>query len=91
MNGVTPLQEPLPALRVCPSCAVPEIAGSAVFAGAFPTTTAVAGDVAFAEASEVAGHITPVPGGVGAMTIICLMRNTMIAATMQNGLALPNL
>jgi methylenetetrahydrofolate dehydrogenase (NADP+)/methenyltetrahydrofolate cyclohydrolase len=51
----------------------------------------IVGDVAFAEASEVAGHITPVPGGVGAMTIICLMRNTMIAATMQNGLALPNL
>jgi methylenetetrahydrofolate dehydrogenase (NADP+)/methenyltetrahydrofolate cyclohydrolase len=51
----------------------------------------IVGDVAFAEASEVAGHITPVPGGVGAMTIICLMRNTMIAATMQNGLPLPNL
>jgi methylenetetrahydrofolate dehydrogenase (NADP+)/methenyltetrahydrofolate cyclohydrolase len=51
----------------------------------------IVGDVAFAEAAEVAGHITPVPGGVGAMTIICLMRNTMIAACMQNGLALPNL
>jgi methylenetetrahydrofolate dehydrogenase (NADP+)/methenyltetrahydrofolate cyclohydrolase len=51
----------------------------------------IVGDVAFAEASEVAGHITPVPGGVGAMTIICLMRNTMIAATTQNGLPLPNL
>jgi methylenetetrahydrofolate dehydrogenase (NADP+)/methenyltetrahydrofolate cyclohydrolase len=51
----------------------------------------IVGDVAFAEAAEVAGHITPVPGGVGAMTIICLMRNTMIAATMQNGLPLPNL
>ncbi len=53
--------------------------------------TKIVGDVAFAEASEVAGHITPVPGGVGAMTIICLMRNTLIAASMQNGLALPNL
>jgi methylenetetrahydrofolate dehydrogenase (NADP+)/methenyltetrahydrofolate cyclohydrolase len=51
----------------------------------------IVGDVVFAEAVEVAGHITPVPGGVGAMTIICLMRNTMIAATMQNGLPLPNL
>ena len=51
----------------------------------------IVGDVAFAEAAEVAGYITPVPGGVGAMTIICLMRNTLIAATMQNGLALPNL
>jgi methylenetetrahydrofolate dehydrogenase (NADP+) / methenyltetrahydrofolate cyclohydrolase len=51
----------------------------------------IVGDVAFAEAAEVAGHITPVPGGVGAMTIICLMRNTLIAASMQNGLAPPNL
>jgi len=38
------------------------------------------GDVAYAEAAAVAGHITPVPGGVGAMTIICLMQNTLIAA-----------
>jgi len=38
------------------------------------------GDVAYVEAAAVAGHITPVPGGVGAMTIICLMRNTLIAA-----------
>ena len=51
----------------------------------------IVGDVAYAEAAEVAGHITPVPGGVGAMTIICLMRNTLIAASLQNGLALPNL
>jgi methylenetetrahydrofolate dehydrogenase (NADP+)/methenyltetrahydrofolate cyclohydrolase len=51
----------------------------------------IVGDVAFAEASDVAAHITPVPGGVGAMTIICLMRNTLIAASLQNGLALPDL
>ena len=51
----------------------------------------IVGDVAFAEAAEVAGRITPVPGGVGAMTIICLMRNTLIAACAQNGLPLPNL
>ncbi|MEA2754080.1 MAG: methylenetetrahydrofolate dehydrogenase / methenyltetrahydrofolate cyclohydrolase [Aliidongia sp.] len=38
------------------------------------------GDVAFAEASQVAGAITPVPGGVGPMTIACLMRNTLVAA-----------
>ena len=38
------------------------------------------GDVAFAEASEVAGYITPVPGGVGPMTITLLMRNTLEAA-----------
>ena len=40
-------------------------------------------------AKEVAGAITPVPGGVGAMTIVCLMHNTLIAACAQNGLPLP--
>ncbi|HEY1955844.1 MAG TPA: bifunctional methylenetetrahydrofolate dehydrogenase/methenyltetrahydrofolate cyclohydrolase FolD [Polyangiaceae bacterium] len=39
------------------------------------------GDVAFAEASEVASAITPVPGGVGPMTIACLLENTLIAAS----------
>ena len=38
------------------------------------------GDVAFDEASEVAGAITPVPGGVGPMTIAVLLRNTLVAA-----------
>jgi methylenetetrahydrofolate dehydrogenase (NADP+)/methenyltetrahydrofolate cyclohydrolase len=38
------------------------------------------GDVAFAEARAVAGQITPVPGGVGPMTVACLMRNTLSAA-----------
>jgi methylenetetrahydrofolate dehydrogenase (NADP+)/methenyltetrahydrofolate cyclohydrolase len=38
------------------------------------------GDVAFEEAAEVASAITPVPGGVGPMTIACLLRNTLIAA-----------
>ena len=38
------------------------------------------GDVAFAEASQVAGAITPVPGGVGPMTIACLLENTVTAA-----------
>ncbi len=47
------------------------------------------GDVDFDAAKEVAGYITPVPGGVGAMTIICLMRNTLIAAAMQAGLPVP--
>src|SRR5213079_2612755 len=40
------------------------------------------GDVAFAEAAEVARAITPVPGGVGAMTVACLLRNTLQAAKM---------
>jgi methylenetetrahydrofolate dehydrogenase (NADP+) / methenyltetrahydrofolate cyclohydrolase len=39
------------------------------------------GDVAFAEAQGIAGAITPVPGGVGPMTIACLLRNTVIAAS----------
>jgi methylenetetrahydrofolate dehydrogenase (NADP+)/methenyltetrahydrofolate cyclohydrolase len=38
------------------------------------------GDVAFAECAEVAGAITPVPGGVGPMTIACLLANTLQAA-----------
>ena len=47
------------------------------------------GDVDYAVAKEVAGAITPVPGGVGAMTIVCLMHNTLIAACAQNNLPLP--
>jgi methylenetetrahydrofolate dehydrogenase (NADP+)/methenyltetrahydrofolate cyclohydrolase len=41
------------------------------------------GDVAFDEAVKVAGRITPVPGGVGPMTIACLLKNTLTAAQMQ--------
>ncbi|MEW5963412.1 MAG: bifunctional methylenetetrahydrofolate dehydrogenase/methenyltetrahydrofolate cyclohydrolase FolD [Pseudomonadota bacterium] len=44
------------------------------------------GDVAFAEAAKVAGAITPVPGGVGPMTIACLLQNTVLAARMQKGI-----
>jgi methylenetetrahydrofolate dehydrogenase (NADP+) / methenyltetrahydrofolate cyclohydrolase len=40
------------------------------------------GDVAFAEVAAVAGAITPVPGGVGPMTVACLLKNTLQAATM---------
>jgi methylenetetrahydrofolate dehydrogenase (NADP+)/methenyltetrahydrofolate cyclohydrolase len=47
------------------------------------------GDVAFAEAAEVAGAITPVPGGVGPMTIAMLMRNTLVAAHRREGMADP--
>jgi len=47
------------------------------------------GDVAFAEASQVAGAITPVPGGVGPMTIACLMVNTVRAACARAGLGAP--
>ncbi len=44
------------------------------------------GDVAYAECAEVAGFITPVPGGVGPMTIACLLQNTVEAAKMQRGI-----
>ena len=47
------------------------------------------GDVAFTEASERAGAITPVPGGVGPMTIAVLLRNTLVAAHRNAGLAVP--
>ncbi len=49
----------------------------------------VVGDVAFAEAREVAGAITPVPGGVGPMTIACLLANTLRAACAHAGLPAP--
>ena len=51
--------------------------------------TRVVGDVAFEEAKAAAGWITPVPGGVGPMTIACLLRNTVAAACRIHGLPLP--
>ena len=51
----------------------------------------LAGDVAFDEAQGIAGAITPVPGGVGPMTIACLLRNTLIAACRQAGVATPEI
>ncbi|MBT5513430.1 MAG: bifunctional methylenetetrahydrofolate dehydrogenase/methenyltetrahydrofolate cyclohydrolase FolD [Rhodospirillaceae bacterium] len=53
--------------------------------------TRLVGDVAYDEALQVAGAITPVPGGVGPMTIACLLRNTVVAACRQNGLNDPAL
>jgi methylenetetrahydrofolate dehydrogenase (NADP+)/methenyltetrahydrofolate cyclohydrolase len=49
--------------------------------------TIVVGDVAFEEARQVAGWITPVPGGVGLMTVACLLRNTVTAAKRLNGIS----
>ena len=49
---------------------------------------ALVGDVEFASAAAVAGAITPVPGGVGPMTIACLLRNTVVAAHRNAGVAL---
>ncbi|MEQ9326574.1 MAG: bifunctional methylenetetrahydrofolate dehydrogenase/methenyltetrahydrofolate cyclohydrolase FolD [Rhodospirillales bacterium] len=52
--------------------------------------TRLVGDVAFDEAATVAGAITPVPGGVGPMTIACLLANTLTAACRQHGVAEPS-
>ena len=51
--------------------------------------TRLVGDVCFREAVEVAGAITPVPGGVGPMTIACLLVNTLHAACRQNRVEVP--
>jgi len=51
--------------------------------------TRLVGDVAFAEVSDVAGAITPVPGGVGQMTVACLLVNTLRAACAIHGLPKP--
>ena len=59
-------------------------------AGAVEGKTRLVGDVAFAEAVEVAGAITPVPGGVGPMTIACLLLNTLTATCRQNGIPVPD-
>ena len=48
--------------------------------------TRVVGDVAFKEAAQVASWITPVPGGVGPMTVACLLQNTLTAARRIHGI-----
>ena len=73
---------------VKPGAIVIDVGINRVDAGAGKTR--LVGDVDYEAAKEVAGAITPVPGGVGAMTIICLMHNTLIAACAQNALPLPS-
>ena len=51
--------------------------------------TKLVGDADFEDCARVAGHITPVPGGVGPMTIACLLRNTVLAACARRGWDLP--
>ncbi len=53
--------------------------------------TRLVGDVDFASAKQVAGAITPVPGGVGPMTVACLLRNTVEAACARRGIATPEM
>ncbi|WP_084417952.1 bifunctional methylenetetrahydrofolate dehydrogenase/methenyltetrahydrofolate cyclohydrolase FolD [Henriciella litoralis] len=52
--------------------------------------TRLVGDADFADCEAHAGHITPVPGGVGPMTIACLLRNTVIAACYRRGWSVPD-
>ena len=52
------------------------------------TEAGLVGDVDFASAVEVAGAITPVPGGVGPMTIACLLRNTIVSACRREGVGI---
>jgi methylenetetrahydrofolate dehydrogenase (NADP+)/methenyltetrahydrofolate cyclohydrolase len=49
----------------------------------------IVGDVAYDEALAVAAAVTPVPGGVGPMTIACLLENTVRAACLRRGIAFP--
>ncbi len=72
---------------VKPGSAVIDVGINRVDAG--DGKTKLVGDVDYEPAAKIAGWITPVPGGVGAMTIVCLMRNTLIAASAQAGLPLP--
>ena len=53
--------------------------------------TRLVGDVDFAQAEQVASAITPVPGGVGPMTIACLLRNTVVAACRQANIQSPKI
>ena len=64
---------------------------SVIDVGINRTAYGLVGDVDFASAVEVAGAITPVPGGVGPMTIACLLRNTLVAACRRAGLVDPDL
>jgi len=64
---------------------------SVIDVGINRTDTGLVGDVEFARAAEVAGAITPVPGGVGPMTIACLIRNTLVSAARRDGVAVPGL
>ena len=72
-----------------PGAVVVDVGISRVAGGSSTGATRLQGDVAFAEAVEVAGAITPVPGGVGPMTVACLLRNTLIAACRSREIADP--
>jgi 5,10-methylene-tetrahydrofolate dehydrogenase/methenyl tetrahydrofolate cyclohydrolase len=68
-----------------PGCAVIDVGINAVPDATKKSGQRLVGDVAFDEACGVAGYITPVPGGVGPMTIACLLENTLDAALARRG------
>jgi methylenetetrahydrofolate dehydrogenase (NADP+)/methenyltetrahydrofolate cyclohydrolase len=74
---------------IAPGAAVIDVGINRIPAADAPGKTRLVGDVAFAEALPVAGAITPVPGGVGPMTIACLLANTLTAACRQRGINPP--
>ncbi len=69
-----------------PGCAVIDVGINRVPDATKKSGARLVGDVAFAEAVEVAGYITPVPGGVGLMTVAMLLTNTVRAFKLQHGL-----
>lgn len=71
---------------VKPGAVVIDVGTNRIDDPSHPKGSRLVGDVAYHEAKEVASAITPVPGGVGPMTIAMLMRNTMRAAKMAQGL-----
>ena len=77
--------EMIPGDWVKPGAAVVDVGINRIDAG--EGKTRLVGDVEFASCSAVAGGITPVPGGVGPMTIACLLHNTMQQACRLNGIA----
>jgi methylenetetrahydrofolate dehydrogenase (NADP+)/methenyltetrahydrofolate cyclohydrolase len=74
-----------------PGAAVIDVGINRVPKESEPGKHRLVGDVCFAEATAVAGAITPVPGGVGPMTIACLLMNTLTAACQQAGIDEPAL
>jgi methylenetetrahydrofolate dehydrogenase (NADP+) / methenyltetrahydrofolate cyclohydrolase len=76
---------------VRPGAIVIDVGISRIADAASPGGARLSGDVDFAAARQVAAAVTPVPGGVGPMTIACLLRNTVVAACRRRGLPIPDL
>jgi methylenetetrahydrofolate dehydrogenase (NADP+)/methenyltetrahydrofolate cyclohydrolase len=74
---------------VKPGAAIIDVGINRIDAPERKSGTRLVGDADFDSCAEVAGHITPVPGGVGPMTIACLLRNTVLAACARRGWDVP--